>query len=1038
MQKMEKKLNLIKMGGVILLLLAFSLNVFARDNMSIENSKGNLSQLEITQQRKTVRGVVMDELGDPLPGVTIMVEGATRGATTYIDGTYTIEASDNERLIFSFIGMESQTIVVGDRTEINVVMGETAGMLEEYVVMAFAPQRRASVIGAVSTLPVGELRSSIGTLSTGLAGQLAGVVAMQRTGEPGAGADFWIRGISSFGSHNRPLMLVDGVERDIDLVDVEDIASLSILKDATATALYGVRGANGIILITTKRGTDSPARVSARVEYGMNSPTRMPKMANAEQWIRFYNDISMDATGRLGITPEQEAMYLSGADPDLYPNVDWMRTIFKNMSNTVRANVNVSGGNPKVRYYVGGSFYSEGGILNIADTRRYDASMVYQRFNFRTNIDINITPTTELGLSISTQYDTRNRPGSSLANIYAATILTTPVSTPPIFSDGTLARPANGSNPYFMLNNTGYSQDFNNNAQSLMSLTQDLSNFVISGLRANVKFSWDAYNGSVLHRRIAPSAYYATGRDEEGNLQFQRTGNEGSDYMVLTRENSGSRTINFESSLIYDQIFSAVHRVNGLFLFNMRERTNNFPGNYIAAFPFRNIGIAGRATYSFDDRYFAEFNFGYNGSENFSPRNRFGFFPSYAVGYMVSNEKFWNPVRHVVSELRLKASTGQIGNDQIGGDRRFAFNTTMLNNQPGFIFGSTPNLIPGIATGIPGNEYVSWENATKNNIGIELAFFNSLRFQMDYFYEDRSGIYIQQESVPSVVGLNVLQYVNLGKMKNQGFDGSLQYERRFNDWYFSGRANFTFNRNEVLYDDRPTPVWAYQSAAGFPFQQQRGLIAIGLFESEEDIANSPRHTFSNVRPGDIKYKDINGDGVIDAYDEVAIGYSITPEINYGFGLSVGWRGFDASAFFQGVGNVTRLVRGDAFYGASNAVFNTGQIYSEVADLRWTLENPNPNARYPRMSMTRVENNQQPSTFWQRDMSFMRLKNAEIGYTLPKRVSSGIGLSSVRVYAQGVNLLTFSGFKLWDPELTSDYGNVYPQMRTITLGMNINF
>jgi TonB-linked SusC/RagA family outer membrane protein len=1019
---MKKKSSLIKMGGLILLLLTFSLNIFT--------------------QNITIRGNITDIQGESLIGVAVQIEGTIAGVVTDIDGNYVLsDVPSNATLQITYVGMVTQTISVNGRTIINVVMQEDATMLEEVTVtVAFGAQRRPSVIGAVSTLPVGELRSSIGTLSTGLAGQLAGVVAMQRTGEPGAGADFWIRGISSFGSHNRPLMLVDGIERNIDLVDVEDIASLSILKDATATALYGVRGANGIILITTKRGTDSPARVSARVEYGTNSPTRMPKMANAGQWIRFFNDISTDATGRLGITPEQEAMYLSGADPDLYPNVDWMRTIFKNMSNTVRANVNVAGGNPKVRYYVGGSFYSEGGILNIADTRRYDASMVYQRFNFRTNIDINITPATELGLSISTQYDTKNRPGSSLANIYAATILTTPVSAPPIFSDGTLARPANGSNPYFMLNNTGYSQDFNNNAQSLMSLTQDLSNFVIPGLRANVKFSWDAYNGSILHRRIAPSAYYATGRDEEGNLQFQRTGNEGSDYMTLERENMGYRTINFESSLIYDRVFSGVHRVNGLFLFNMRERTENFPQNYIAAFPFRNIGIAGRVTYSFDDRYFVEFNFGYNGSENFSPRNRFGFFPSYAVGYMVSNEKFWDPVRHVVNEFRLKASTGQIGNDQIGGDRRFAFNTTMQsgNNIPGFIFGSTPNLISGIATGIPGNEYVSWENATKNNIGIELAFFNSLRFQMDYFYEDRSGIYIRQESVPSVVGLNILQYVNLGKMKNRGFDGSLQYERRVNDWYFSGRANFTFNRNEVLYDDRPTPVWAYQSAAGFPFRQQRGLIAIGLFECEEDIANSPRQTFSNVRPGDIKYKDINGDGVIDAYDEVAIGYSVTPEINYGFGLSVGWRGFDASAFFQGVGNVTRLVRGDAFYGASNAVFNTGQIYSEVADLRWRLENPNPNARYPRMSMTRVENNQQPSTFWQRDMSFIRLKNAEIGYTLPKRVSSGIGLSSVRVYAQGVNLLTFSSFKLWDPELDSDYGNVYPQMRTVTLGMNINF
>ncbi|MCS2631216.1 TonB-dependent receptor [Bacteroides thetaiotaomicron] len=323
-------------------------------------------------------------------------------------------------------------------------------------------------------------------------------------------------------------------------------------------------------------------------------------------------------------------------------------------------------------------------------------------------------------------------------------------------------------------------------------------------------------------------------------------------------------------------------------------------------------------------------------------------------------------------------------------------------------------------------------------MGLELGLFDQLKFQLDYFYEKRTGIYIQQESVPSIVGLNETQYVNLGEMKNQGFDGSMEYEQRFNDWYVSARANFTYNRNKKLYDDKPTPIWPYQSEAGFAYRQQRGLIALGLFESEEDIANSPKQNFGNVRPGDIKYKDINGDNVIDAYDKVAIGYTDVPEINYGFGISLGWKGFDASLFMQGVGNVTRIIGGDALYGASDNIERLGQIYADVAEKRWTTSNPNPNATYPRLSMSKVENNLQPSTYWQRNMSFLRLKNVEIGYTLPKHIYKRLGMSSIRVYAQGVNLLTFSKFKLWDPELDSNYGNIYPQMRTITLGLNLNF
>lgn len=999
-------------------------------------------------QGKTVRvtGTVEDETGEGLPGASVKIKGGSKGVMTDIDGTFTIDVPNGSELVITFLGMTPQTIKAGTESSFTVKLKPQSEQLQEVVAVAYGRQKKESVVGAISTIDASSLKVPVGNLSSAIAGKIAGAVVMQRTAEPGAGADFWIRGISSFGANNRPLILVDGVERSMDLVDPEDIQSFSILKDATATALYGVRGANGIVLITTKRGAESKPKVSAKVEYGFTNPIKLPELASGEQWLKYYNDIELDASGRVQVQPTEVQKYLTGYDPDLYPNVDWMSTIFKDQASTTRVNLNVSGGTPAVRYYVGGSFYTESSIFNVQENDMYDAQMRYSRYNFRANVDINITRTTELALSLSNIYATKNRPGYSLSEIYTWTILTTPVSTPTIFSDGTAAFPNNGFNPYYMLNQKGYSQDFSNTSQSLISLTQDFSDIITPGLKANVKFAWDAYNASTLDRTITPGQYYIDrnadgGRDEDGNLIFHEK-NPGNNYMTLARSNSGSHNTNLEASVTYNNTFNKVHTVSAMLNFNMRSYTNDFPGNYIAAFPNKNIGMAGRATYDYDNRYFFEFNFGYNGSENFAPKKRFGFFPSFALGYLVSNEKFWEPLTPVWNLLKVKASYGEIGNDQIGGNRRFAFNSEMANGVAGFIWGTAAQYHPtgGIATGVPGNEYVSWEKAQKKNLGVELGFLNSsLLLNVDYFYEKRSGIFILQQSVPSVVGNNVQQYVNLGRMRNQGIDANLEYNKKFGDWFVSARGTFTYNRNNKLYDDRPTPIWPYQSEAGFAYLQQRGLIALGLFESEEDIANSPKQNFGGaVRPGDIKYKDINGDNIIDEYDKVAIGYTYIPEISYGFGVSASWKGIDMSVFFQGVGHITRQLGGASFYGASENIWDKGQIFAEVAENRWTVDNPDPNAMYPRLAVTKVANNQQASTYWQRDCSFIRLKNAEIGYTFPKKWFAKAGITNVRLYLTGNNLLTFSKFKLWDPELETANGTKYPQMRTGAVGLNVNF
>ena len=996
--------------------------------------------LSALAQSREIQGTVVDETGAPLPGASVTVKGETRGAMTDVDGRFSIHVKPSDVLIASFISYTDQEVKVGNQTDIRIQLVPQADMLEEVVMVAYGTQRKASIIGSISTVDMEQLKMPVGQLSTSLAGKLAGIVVMQQTGEPGAGADFWIRGMNTFGANSKPLVLVDGVERDMDLVDAEDIASFSILKDATATALYGVRGANGIVLITTKRGAESKPKISFKAETGMVGPTRLPELASAEQWMDYYNSLYTDLGRVAPISDYQKGLYLSGADPDLYPAVDWIHTIFKERSSSSRANLSVSGGTKNVRYYVGGNYYNEQGIFN-TNNDRYDAGMSFDKFSFRSNVDINISKSTTLGLSLSNQFTDTNSPASDRNTIYARTLAASPVGIVTQYSDGTLTVPEQGYNPWNLLNNTGYRTIKNNVAQATMSLTQDFSDFVTEGLTANFKFSWDAQNQTVVYRTISPAYSRATGRDAEGNLIYEQISG-GNNYMTLSSSNSGWNTMNLEASVNYERSFNSIHRVSGMFLYNMRNRTNNVPGSsYIAAFAYKHMGVAGRATYSFKDRYFAEFNFGYNGSENFAPGHRFGFFPSYALGYMISNEAFWEPVKPYVTALKFKASFGHIGSDQISSDasRRFAYNTTINTGAAGALFGDTPTSKGGITTDQYGNPEVSWEKATKANAGLEMTLFKDLRYVLDFFYDRRDGIFILRQSTPSAVGINVNQYVNIGRMKNQGFDMTLEYDHTFgNGLYVSARGNYSFNRNKILYNDQPDQIWKYQNTAGFAFNQQFGLIAEGLFVDEQDIAEWPTQQFGTVRPGDIKYRDINGDGVVNTYDKVAIGYTTVPEINYGFGISLGWKGIDASVFFSGTGHVTRIITGNNLFGATADIKYEGQIFADVAEKRWTQDNPDPNAEYPRLALENVTNNQQASTFWQKDMSFIRMKNAEIGYTLPKTLTQKLGLSTTRFYIQGTNLLTFSKFKLWDPELATANGSAYPNTKSVSIGLNLNF
>ncbi len=989
-------------------------------------------------QSREVKGRILDEADLPLPGAFVTVKGETRGAMTDNDGRFQISVKSTDVLVVSFLGYQDEEVRVGDQKDLLIKLIPQANQLEEVVKVAYGTQKKASVIGSITTVDASALQAPIGVLSTGLAGKLAGVVAVQHSGEPGSSAEFWIRGVNTFGANAYPLILVDGVERSMDLVDTEDIASFSILKDATATALYGVRGANGIVLITTKRGAESKPKVNVKVETGLTSPTQLPQMATAEQFIDYLNTMQPGT-----IDDYARRMYLSGEDPDLYPNVDWIHEIFKERAMTTKANVNVTGGTKNVRYYAGGSYYFEDGIFNVEQNDRYNSQMNFQRFNFRTNVDINITPSTTLGMDLSTQFTKKNQPGTGLGNIYNYVMQITPIGFPKVFSDGTLSNPETGSNPYNMINNMGYATINTQNAQTTVALTQDFSEIITEGLTAKVQVSWDARTASSVTNGILPRVYYKRWDADAQDYVYVAQNNTAGYINVSSSTQSGYTVLNLEASANYERTFGSAHRVSGMFLYYLRDRANTHPGyDYWETFPRKSLGIAGRATYSFYDRYFAEFNFGYNGSENFAPGHRFGFFPSAAVGYIISNEKFWEPIKSTVSLFKIKASIGKVGNDQIGGSRRFGYNTTMdISNIGGFSWGERQAAyVTGVATGEIGNPLITWEEALKRNVGVEINLFSdAFKFQFDYFNDVRTGIFLPRESLPSAVGLRKTQYINIGSMQNAGFDLSAQYDHMFpGGLSLSARGNFTFNRNRRLYDDKPSQVWEYQNTALFANNQQRGLIAEGLFMTQEEIDTWPSQYGRTLQPGDIKYRDINGDGEVNDLDMVAIGYTTVPEINYGFGLSLGWKGLDASVFFSGMDHVTRFIGGYNLYGgAATNVLIQGQIFADVARKSWTVTH-DPHAEYPRFSVETPANNQIRSTYWQKDMSFLRLKNAEIGYTLPKNWTKKAGISTLRVYLQGVNLLTFSKFKLWDPELESSYGNVYPLTRNVSLGINLNF
>ena len=768
----------------------------------------------------------------------------------------------------------------------------------------------------------------------------------------------------------------------------------------------------------------------------MVQPTKIPDMVDAVQFAEMYNA----AAGYDFYSKKDIQTFRDGSDPDLHPNIDWVDRLYKDYSFNQRVNVNISGGGSTAKYYISGGFYNEDGLFKADNMKEYNTSVFYRRFNFRSNVEVQLHKYTKLNVNLATTFERKNEPGSSATGangIWGYALKTAANAFPDVYSNGYLAGPASGQgeNPYALLTQTGYREIFYNTAQSLFVLTQDLGDWVTKGLTVSIKGSFDAKNENNLGRTKTSPQWLATGRNEAGELEFNQT-KIGEENLTYKQTNKGYRSVYFEAVANWARTFGK-HDLSAMFLFQQSQK--NYVGesanNSEKALPYRHQGIAGRITYNYDNRYFVEGNFGYNGSENFSPNHRFGFFPSIALGYVVSNEKFFAPIRDVVSMVKLKASYGLVGNDQIGGDRRFIYNETVIGGGK-YYFGTTPSQYTSVRLGEFPNPNVGWEKAKKLNLGADLSFFNQLNISVDYFKENREGIFLQRKSIPMYVGLSTKPWVNIGKMRNSGIDASLEYHQPLGkDLHLTVRGNFTYARNRIMDQDEPDYAYTYMNHSGQMQWQKFGLVAAGLFQDQEDIDSWAKQSFGEVKPGDIKYLDLNGDGIVDNYDTKPIGYSDIPEIVYGFGFSLQWKAFDLSAFFQGVAHVSFSTLTDQTQAFVGRNLKESSVFADLYGNTWTPENPG--AKYPRMTTGAIDNNNQLSTFWMANGRYLRLKNLELGYTLPKRIANKIAMQSLRVYLSGVNLFTFSPFKLWDPDLQTGATN-YPNNRIINLGLTIGF
>ena len=1024
------------------------------------------------QQSIDVAGLVTDSLHSPLPGVSVSVKSRSNiGTATDINGRFILTVPKDATLVFSLVGYHTveQTVKEANQ-QISIVLKPDLANVEEVVVVAYGTQRKKEMVGAVTSVSPSDLKVPSSNLTTALAGRIAGVIAYQRSGEPGAdNAEFFIRGVTTFGYKKDPLILIDGVElstTELARLQPDDIASFSIMKDASATSLYGARGANGVILVTTKEGKAEKAKISFRYESAMSSPTRNVELADPITYMRMENEATL-TRNRLEIEPHLESK-IDNTEASLnalaFPAVDWRKELFKDAALNHRMNFNLTGGGAVTQYYIAGTFNQGNGLLKVDNRNNFNNNIDLKSYSLRSNVTLNVTKTTQAGVRLYGTFDDYTGPISSGADMYRLVMRTSPVLYPAYYpkDESTQYRQhimfggssrGNYLNPYAEMVK-GY-KDY---SRSMMLAQFEMKHnmaWLTEGLSLRGLMNTNRESYFDVNRAYSPFYYEVATYDRLAGEYYLNNinPNSGTEYLGYSEGTKIVKTnLYTETALNYNRTFADKHGIGGLLVFYMRNYLEGNASSLLHSLPYRNLGLSGRATYAYDNRYFAEFNFGYNGSERFHESQRFGFFPSAGIAWSVSDEKFWQPLANAVPKMKLRATYGLVGNDAIGtaDDRFFYMSTVNMNNSTrGSSFGTNWNYTQsGVSISRFENNAITWETAGKTNLGLEFSLFNKLEVQADFFKEKRKDILMTRAAVPSTMGLSAPLRANVGEASGQGMDMSVDYKHNFsNGAWLIARGNFTYATSAYQVVEEPEYEERNLSKIGFPLSQTYGYIAERLFIDDADVANSPFQNFGVYGAGDIKYRDLNGDGRITTLDRAPIGLPTSPEIIYGFGFSAGFKGFDFSSFFQGSAQSSFWInQGGATSPFVSYRYRTGewgsavlsnQVLKAYADSYWSEDNRDIYALHPRLSNTLNQNNNQVSTWYMREGSFLRLKTVELGYTLPVQAAKRLYLNNMRIYASGSNLASWSNFKLWDVEM-GNQGLGYPIQRVYNLGIQIGF
>ena len=1030
--------------------------VYEMKERQIVLKEKKVSEQSVSQKKRLLQGLVKDEQGNPIIGASIQLKNTGTGVITDLDGLFQIQVTDkNSVIVISYIGYVTQEISVGDRSSITVQLKEDTKSLEEVVVTAFgATQKKETMVGAIQQVRPAELKVPSSSLSTSFAGRMAGVIAIQRSGQPGAdGADFWIRGKSTFGDATGVLIVLDGVEissSDLNALDPEVIESFSILKDATATAMYGTRGANGVMIVTTKSGQDllKPI-INFRLETSMSQLTSVPEMVGGVDYMKLYNEALTTRGITTGLYDDTKIRATEqGLNPLVYPNVDWYNEMFNKNAFAQRFNFNIRGGKKAVTYFMSASVKHDAGNLKSLskDYFSYNNNINVMRYDFVNNLSIKATNTTKISLGLNVSLRDWKGPSAGVDGIFSMSREASPVDFPIVY-------PARNDKEIYTLwggmsggiyNNgyrnpvaeyvVGYKKQFASTVNVNIRLDQDLK-MVTKGLKLHVLASFKNWSKTETTRKAGYNQFEIDQYNEAtGEYTLSRVGNEQKTALNTEGAATGDRRIFIQAYLDYKRKFG-VHDVNAMLLYNQDQLDNNKPDNLLSSLPRRKQGIAARLSYAYDDRYLAEVNFGYNGSENFAKNNRFGFFPSIALGYNISQEKFWGPISNVISHFKLRGSYGLVGNDGINERYAYLEDIVLSSDKWKYTTGVNQNVnLQGPVWNRYYNPNLTWEVGKKLNVGFDMQLFHQVNLNFDVFKEIRSKIYMQKvNTLPDFIGTGETKiYENSGKMKNVGFDIALDYNKQITkDFFLSFKGTLTYAHNTILErDEPPFQLYPNLSSVGYSRGQHLVYVADGLFRDQADVDSHAEQTLGYIpQPGDIKYvdqPDANGncDGIINTNDRVYMGYPEDPEIVYGFGPSMKYKNWDFSFFFQGAARTSILMSGFHPFG-KNA---TRGVMKFIADDYWSESNPNPNAAYPRLTRDTNANNTVNSSYWLRNGAFLKLKNAEIGYTF----------KMFRAYLNGSNLLTFSPFKHWDPEMGGGSGMQYPTQRVFNIGIQFTF